>query len=133
VQCRELQTHPDSGFVRTTVCERFTPDGLVMLRGATLTEVTAGGVTERVLRDAGEYAATLRDRFGLDLPVAAAELWPRVWSSHLARQADQAVLVETSSTGAGRGPRLRSAWDVRSRVSSCRRAGVSPRAPAAID
>jgi N-hydroxyarylamine O-acetyltransferase len=98
VQCRELQTSPESGFVRTAVCERFTRDGLIMLRGATLKEVTATGVKERVLQSAGEYETTLRDRFGLDLPAAAAELWPRVWTSHLARQAEQARLVETQST-----------------------------------
>jgi N-hydroxyarylamine O-acetyltransferase len=97
VQCRELQTSPDSAFVRTTVCERFTRDGLVMLRGATLREVTAAGVTSRVLQDANDFAATLRDRFGIDLP-AAADLWPRVWSMHLGWEAEQAALVEARST-----------------------------------
>jgi N-hydroxyarylamine O-acetyltransferase len=96
VQCRELQTSPDSPFVRTMVCERFTTKGLVMLRGATLREVTAAGVTTRVLQDANEFAATLRDRFGIDLP-AAAELWPRVWNMHLAWQAEQAVPEEARS------------------------------------
>jgi N-hydroxyarylamine O-acetyltransferase len=86
-QCRELQTSPGSGFVKTTVCERFTRYGLIMLRGATLREVTAAGVKERVLQSEDEFAATLRDRFGLDLPAAAADLWPRIWNSHLARQA----------------------------------------------
>lgn len=88
-QCRELQTSPDSSFVKATVCERFTRQGLVMLRGATLREVTAAGVTTRVVEDATTYAAALRDRFGLDLPVAAEELWPRVWRMHLAWQAEQ--------------------------------------------
>ena len=69
-----------------------------MLRGATLKEVTAAGAKERVLESAGEYAAALRDRFGLELPVAAAELWPRIWSGHLARQTEQAVLLETPGT-----------------------------------
>jgi N-hydroxyarylamine O-acetyltransferase len=95
VQCRELQTSPESGFVKTTVCERFTREGLIMLRGATLKEVTAAGARERVLESAGEYEATLRDRFGLDLPAAAAELWPRAWASHLARQEESAVAVAT--------------------------------------
>ena len=95
VQCRELQTSPESGFVKTTVCERFTREGLIMLRGATLKEVTAAGAREHVLESAGEYAATLRDRFGLDLPIAAAELWPKAWASHLARQGDAAVAVAT--------------------------------------
>jgi N-hydroxyarylamine O-acetyltransferase len=87
-QCRELQTAPDSSFVKTTVCERFTTRGLVMLRGATLREVTAAGVTSRVLQDADQFATTLRDRFGLDLP-AAVDLWPRVWGMHLAWQEEQ--------------------------------------------
>jgi N-hydroxyarylamine O-acetyltransferase len=97
-QCRELQTSPDSPFVRTTVCERFTPSGLIMLRGATLREVTAGGVTTRVLQDANQFAATLHDNFGLDLPVAAADLWPEVWRMHVAWEAEQAAPVEARST-----------------------------------
>ena len=92
VQCRELQTSPDSSFVKTTVCERFTREGLVMLRGATLREVTGAGVTSRVLEDASQFATTLRDRFGLEIP-AAADLWPRVWSRHLGWQAEQAAQV----------------------------------------
>jgi N-hydroxyarylamine O-acetyltransferase len=92
-QCRELQTSPDSPFVRTTVCERFTRHGLVMLRGATLREVTAAGVTTRLLQDGDEFASTLRERFGLDLPGAATELWPRVWSRHVAWLAEQAAPV----------------------------------------
>ena len=95
VQCRELQTSPESPFVRTTICERFTTKGLVVLRGAALREVTAAGVTTRVLQDANQFAATLRERFGLDLP-AAADLWPRVWRMHLAWEAAQAAPVETA-------------------------------------
>lgn len=88
-QCHELQTSPESSFVKSTVCERFTPHGLVMLRGATLRDVTAAGVTTRVLGDAGEYVAVLHERFGLDLPDAG-DLWPAVWQRHLAWQAEQA-------------------------------------------
>ena len=95
-QCRELQTSPDSSFVKTTVCERFTRQGLVMLRGATLREVTAAGVTSRVLQDANQFAITLRERFGLDLP-AAADLWPRVCDMHLAWEAEHAVPEEARS------------------------------------
>jgi N-hydroxyarylamine O-acetyltransferase len=93
-QCRELQTSPDSSFVKTTVCERFTREGLVMLRGATLKEVTTAGVTTRILTNANEFAANLSERFGLDLPAGAAELWPRIWRRHLAWQAEQAAPVE---------------------------------------
>jgi len=90
-QCRELQTSPDSSFVKVTVCERFTPQGLVMLRGATLREVTAAGVASRVLGSATEFDSTLRERFGLDLPAGAASLWPRVWEMHCAWQAEQSA------------------------------------------
>jgi N-hydroxyarylamine O-acetyltransferase len=87
-KCRELQTSPDSGFVKSTVCERFTPGGLVMLRGATLREVTIDGVATRVLRDAAEYERVLADRFGLRLPDAEM-LWPAVWARHLDWEAEQ--------------------------------------------
>ena len=57
-QCRELQTSPESSFVKATVCERFVTSGLVMLRGAVLREVRAGGVTTRTVQDAAEYSST---------------------------------------------------------------------------
>ena len=88
-QCHELQTSPESGFVKSTVCERFVPHGLVMLRGATLREVTASGVTTAVLTDAAAFERVLRERFALDLPEARG-LWPQVWERHLAWQAEQA-------------------------------------------
>jgi N-hydroxyarylamine O-acetyltransferase len=96
-QCRELQTSPDSSFVKTTVCERFTPHGLVMLRGAMLREITARGVTSRVLKDANEFATALRERFGLDLHEAA-DLWPRVWQMQLAWEAELAERAEEGAT-----------------------------------
>ncbi|MGE0812882.1 MAG: arylamine N-acetyltransferase [Vicinamibacterales bacterium] len=85
-KCHELQTSPASSFVKTTVCERFTPDGLVILRSATLREVTAEGARDRVVADAAEYVRVLRERFGLAPPGIAA-LWPIVWRRHLAWQA----------------------------------------------
>lgn len=94
-QCRELQTSPESSFVKTMVCERYTPQGLVMLRGATLREVTASGVASRVVRDADQFTSALRDRFGLDLP--AADLWPRAWRMHLAWEAEQARAGEEAA------------------------------------
>ncbi len=85
-QCRELQTSPDSPFVTTTVCERFTPDGLLMLRGATLCEVTAAGAVTRVVANADDFAGLLRDRFDLALP-GVETVWPDVWARHLTRAA----------------------------------------------
>ncbi len=86
--CGTLQTSPESGFVRVTVCQRLTPTGVVTLRGATFRVVTAAGVEERVLEGADEFDRVLRERFGLGLPEAS-DLWPRVWASHQAWVAAQ--------------------------------------------
>jgi N-hydroxyarylamine O-acetyltransferase len=94
-QCHELQTSPESSFVTSTVCERFTSEGLVMLRGATLREVTVTGVATRVLQDAGEFAAVLRDRFDLTAPELA-DLWPGVWARHVQWQVEQAAVAAAS-------------------------------------
>jgi hypothetical protein len=64
------------------------PHGLVKLRGATLRQVTAAGVTTEVLSDAETFERVLRERFDLVLPDAR-DLWPRVWERHLAWQAEQ--------------------------------------------
>lgn len=87
--CHALQTSPQSGFVRVAVCQRFNKEGYSVLRGATLLVVTADGVQERVLKDAADFDAVLRGRFGLELPEAR-DLWPRVWESHQAWLAAQA-------------------------------------------
>ena len=81
--CHALQTSPESGFVRVTVCTRFDADGYTALRGATLRTVTAAGAKERTLEDAADFGAVLKERFGLEHPEAAA-LWPRIWQGHLA-------------------------------------------------
>ena len=57
-QCHELQTSPESSFVTTAVCERFTPHGLVMLRGAVLRRVTADGVATETVRSADDTCAS---------------------------------------------------------------------------
>ena len=88
-QCHELQTSPESSFVTTTVCERFTPHGLVMLRGAVLRRVTAGGVTTETVGSADDYVRVLRDSFDLHLPEMATR-WLAIWERHLAWEAAQA-------------------------------------------
>ena len=80
--CHALQTSPESGFVRSTVCSRFHAEGYSVLRGATLRTVTANGVKERILTDAADFETVLKGVFGLELP-GAADLWPSVWQSHL--------------------------------------------------
>ena len=82
-QSHVLQTAPDSGFVRLTVCHRFTPNGLLSLRGAVLTTTTEQGASTRTLASAAEYDAVLRGQF--DLHIAdSARLWEMVWAHHQA-------------------------------------------------
>jgi N-hydroxyarylamine O-acetyltransferase len=80
-QCRRLQTSPDSTFVQNVLCFRFTPEGLVNLRGRVLRTVTPQGVSERLLENAGEFQAVIGETLGLSVPEAAT-LWPRVCARH---------------------------------------------------
>jgi len=82
-QCHELQTSPDSGFVRTTVCQRFVPDGIISLRGAVLRRITSDGAVDRTIEDAAEYVSVLDESFDLRIPGVEA-LFPRVWERHVA-------------------------------------------------
>ncbi len=81
-QCEWLQTSPESGFVRTTVCQKPTAHGFVTLRGAVLTTLTPHAQTSRTLETKAEYDLVLRDHFGLELPEVAS-LWQNVWARHL--------------------------------------------------
>jgi N-hydroxyarylamine O-acetyltransferase len=82
-QCLALQTSPDSGFVQKTVCQRFTSDGIVVLRGAIFRRITEGHVRDHVVATADEYETVLAEQFGIRLPEAR-ELFTRVWDRHLA-------------------------------------------------
>jgi N-hydroxyarylamine O-acetyltransferase len=83
--CTLLQTLPESAFVQRTVCHRFTPRGVVSLRGAVLRAVTAEGLTEQRIESRDAYEQTLRGEFGLRLPaVELSSLWAKVWERHLA-------------------------------------------------
>ncbi len=83
-QCRWLQTSPESGFVRVTVCHHFTPTGIVSLRGAVLQHITVDGIAESVIASEGDYARVLQDNFALDLGDDLHRLWLIVHASHLA-------------------------------------------------
>ncbi len=79
-KCRELQTDPDFGFVRVVVCHRFTPSGMITLRGAVLRTVTATGVREQTIQDEATYKRVIRERFDLRLSdEELATLWQIVW------------------------------------------------------
>ncbi|HEX4382976.1 MAG TPA: arylamine N-acetyltransferase [Myxococcales bacterium] len=79
--CQRLQTEASSPFVQNLVVQRRTLETHLSLRGRVLTTLTAAGATKAVLRSAEELVATLRDRFDLDVPEAAA-LWPAICARH---------------------------------------------------
>lgn len=81
-RCTYLQTSSESGFVRTTVCQRITADALYTLRGAVLTTLTAAGSTQRTLETVTDYKAALLETFKLELPGVDA-LWDKIWARHL--------------------------------------------------
>lgn len=87
-QCRELQTSPDSSFVRSIVCGRFEASGLAVLRGAVLHEITSAGLTKTVVPDAVSFDRLLRERFDLAVP-GIGDIWPGVWARHLEWEAEQ--------------------------------------------
>jgi N-hydroxyarylamine O-acetyltransferase len=80
-RCTYLQTSPESGFVRTTVCHRFTPNGIVTLRGANLRRVTEAGVSDEIVDNPATYEQVLNNLFGLSLS-GVTLLWEKVWERH---------------------------------------------------
>ncbi len=81
-RCTWLQTAPESGFVKTTVCQKSTLDGFITLRGATLITLTPSGESKRVLETQLEFETVLRDEFGIKVPDVGT-LWAKVWARHL--------------------------------------------------
>lgn len=66
--CRFHQTSPESHFTQKRICSLATPDGRLTLSDMQLIVTHAGERTERRLTDDAEYAATLRELFGVELP-----------------------------------------------------------------
>lgn len=82
-QSVELQTSPESGFVRTTVCHRHTPDGIITLRGAILRTVSGDAVEEATLENLYAYHDALERLFDLHLHYGeTAVLWEKIWARH---------------------------------------------------
>lgn len=79
--CQWLSTSPDSIFVQTAICQRHRPDGIDVLLGRVLRDVTPTEKTDRLLGSSGEFVGVLREVFGLDLPEAAS-LWPAICTKH---------------------------------------------------
>jgi N-hydroxyarylamine O-acetyltransferase len=65
--CRYHQTSPQSHFTRGRICSRATPDGRVTLSEMRLITTRSGERQERVLANEEEYAAILREHFGITL------------------------------------------------------------------
>jgi N-hydroxyarylamine O-acetyltransferase len=64
--CRYHQTSPQSHFTRARICSRATPDGRVTLSEMRLiTTSEKDGRQERTLNNREEYAACLREHFGI--------------------------------------------------------------------
>jgi len=66
--CTHHQTSADSPFTKRRVCSRATRDGRLTLSDMRLiTTSRAGEKDERVLKDQQEYAAILREHFGIEV------------------------------------------------------------------
>jgi N-hydroxyarylamine O-acetyltransferase len=65
--CRYHQTSPDSHFTQRRTCSVATPNGRITLTGMRLIVTARGERRERTLMDEKEYAATLRQHFGVEL------------------------------------------------------------------
>ncbi|MGH6970065.1 MAG: arylamine N-acetyltransferase family protein, partial [Caulobacteraceae bacterium] len=96
--CRELQTSPDSPFVQHATLFRREGEAVVSLIDRTLRLVRPEGVTQQVVADAAAYVATLKARFGLDAPDAAA-LWPALCERHEAYLAAAAARKAAAAVG----------------------------------
>jgi N-hydroxyarylamine O-acetyltransferase len=83
-RCAFLQSAETSPFVQNLVCQRYTPEGLVILRGRVLRRITGAGVgAEESLESGPELISTLREMFDLDVPEALG-LWPKIAARHAA-------------------------------------------------
>ena len=65
--CEYHQTSPESHFTRKRVCSRATEEGRVTLSDLRLIETRGGERVERLLQTEEQYAAALREHFGVVL------------------------------------------------------------------
>ena len=67
--CRHHQTSPQSHFTRARICSRATDEGRITLSEMRfITTSQNGGRQERTLTSQAEYAAILREHFGIVMP-----------------------------------------------------------------
>jgi N-hydroxyarylamine O-acetyltransferase len=89
---RRLATDPDSSFVKTLVVQKPLADRIVTLRARTLSSVGPSVDTKHVVADLDEFAATLRDVFGITVSGNRLE---RLWI-HAVAQHESFVAASTS-------------------------------------
>ena len=65
--CHYQQTSPDSHFTQKRICSLATPEGRVSLSDMRLIITANGERSERELSSPAEYAAALREHFGIEL------------------------------------------------------------------
>jgi N-hydroxyarylamine O-acetyltransferase len=79
---RRLATDPESSFVKTLVCQKPLEDRIVTLRSRTLSAVGPSVDSKHVVAGREEFAAILRDEFGI---VVSADRVARLWRSACAQ------------------------------------------------
>lgn len=80
-RCRFLQSDPSSPFVQNAVVQRWTDGAHLSMRGRVLRRLTPHDERKSLIADADDYASTLQDLFGIDVPEAA-NLWPAIAARH---------------------------------------------------
>ena len=80
-KCDELQTAETSVFVQNAVAFRQTPGAIDVLRGRVALRIRPDGTGKRLIENADDLIATLKDVFALDLPEAAG-LWDKIAARH---------------------------------------------------
>jgi arylamine N-acetyltransferase len=80
-RCTDLQREPWSPFVQNLVCQRYTDEGLTVLRGRVVRTIVPGRFEDRILNSAEELVRLFREEFDLEVPEAAS-LWPKICARH---------------------------------------------------
>ena len=96
-KCDELQTAEASVFVQNAVAFRQTPGAIDVLRGRVALRIRPDGIGKRLIENADDLVATLKDVFALDLPEAAG-LWDKIAARH------EQVMAEREAAKAAASP-----------------------------
>jgi len=84
-RCEWLQTSPESGFVRTSVCQRYVDGELRVLRGCVLKIIHGTHIERHIVDSLPDYRALMQSMFAIELSKAESEM---LWSKAIARHRD---------------------------------------------